>query len=164
MNARPVVRAATAADAPAIWSLLRDFAAFLKLESAVTGTAAMLAANLASDPPIVEALVAEIDGAVQGYALYFPIYSSFRARQALFLEDLFVAEAARGRGLAKAMVARLATITIERNLERMEWQTGRSNVASNALYRGIDAIVDDDVVVYRLRGRALEVMAGKDSM
>jgi len=156
------IRTATPADAPAIWKHVRDFAVYQKLEDRLTGSAEKLAASLATTPPRVEGLVAEVNGSIEAYALYFPMYSSFRTAQVLFLEDLFVSEAARRRGIARSMLARLARITLERGWQRMEWYTVANDARANALYRGLGAETVDGLLIYRMSGDALEAMAGRD--
>jgi len=84
-------------------------------------------------------LVAEVAGEISAYAVFFPTYSTFRARPTLFLEDLFVHPRARRQGVARAMLARLRTLAEERGCGRFEWNVLDWNVEAQALYASVGA-------------------------
>ena len=109
-----MIRPATAADAPAIARLIRALADYEHLSHAVALDDGQLREHLFGPRPFAEALLAEDAGAVVGYALFFPTYSTFLGRPGLYLEDLFVEPAHRGRGHGKALLAAVARLAVER--------------------------------------------------
>ena len=102
-----------------------------------------------------EVLVAEIDGQVVGYALWFKTFSTFLARPGIFLEDLYVKPAFRKRGLGKAMLLELVRIAAERRYGRIEWSVLDWNAPSIAFYKSLGAVPLDDWTMMRLNGEAL---------
>ena len=104
------LRPATPADADEIVALIRELAVFEKLEHMVVATAELLSSQLFGERPAAEVVMAELDGAVQGFALFFQNFSTFRCRPGLYLEDLYVRPAARGAGLGKALLRHLGFV------------------------------------------------------
>ncbi len=96
-----VIRPAAPEDVPVILELIRGLAAYERLSHAVTATAADLRATLFGERPAAEVLLAETGGETVGFALFFPNYSTFLGRPGLYLEDLFVREPWRGRGVGR---------------------------------------------------------------
>src|SRR5262245_54681337 len=125
MNARaqpdPAIRPATPADIPLILSLIRELAEYERLSHAVSATEAELRTHLFGPRPAAECLIGELDGTPQGFALFFTNFSTFLARPGIYLEDLYVRPAARGRGLGAALLAHLARLATERRCGRLEW-------------------------------------------
>ncbi|MGH7730993.1 MAG: GNAT family N-acetyltransferase [Candidatus Eiseniibacteriota bacterium] len=115
------IRAARPDDLPRIWDMLHGLAAYERLEHEVSGTAERLGEHLFGSRPLVECLVAESGGALVGYALFFPSYSSFQTAPTMWLEDLFVVPGERGRGTGRALMAALARITLDRGGRRLGW-------------------------------------------
>ena len=134
-----VVRPALPADGPAFLALVRALADFEHLAPPDDAACARLCADAFSVPPRYELWVATLDGAVIAYAATFTSYSTFLARPSLFLEDLFVSPAARRRGVATAMLARLEAVARERGCGRFEWMVLDWNVDAQQLYQGIGA-------------------------
>jgi len=153
------VRSATRSDVPLILAFIRELAAYERLENDVVATEASLAATLFGPHPSAEVLIAEMDGAPAGFALFFPNYSTFLGRPGLFLEDLFVRPATRGRGVGRALLAHLARIAGERGCGRLEWAVLDWNESAIGFYRKLGATPMDDWTVYRLTGEALEKLA-----
>jgi GNAT superfamily N-acetyltransferase len=155
-----MIREATEADVPLILQFIRDLADYERLADRVVATEEMLRRTLFGSPRFAEVLIAEKDGAPAGFALFFHNYSTFLGQPGIYLEDLFVREEMRGRGIGKGLLARLARIARERGCGRVEWAVLDWNAPSIAFYRSIGAISLDDWMIMRLTGTALESMAG----
>ena len=153
------IRPAIAADVPLVLQLIRELAAYEKLGHEVTATERDLRESLFSSPPSAEVVIAETDGGVAGYALFFHNYSTFLAQRGVFLEDLFVNSSARGRGVGRALLARLAQIAVERDCGRLEWFVLDWNDLAISFYRSLGAAPMDDWTMFRLTGPALETLA-----
>ncbi len=156
-----MIRPATAADAPAIARLIRALADYERLSHAVTLDEGRLRDHLFGPRPFAEALLAEDAGAVVGYALFFPTYSTFLGRPGLYLEDLFVEPAHRGKGHGKALLAAVARLAVERGCGRLEWSVLDWNEPAICFYRLVGAAPVDGWTVYRLTGDALEAAGGR---
>jgi GNAT superfamily N-acetyltransferase len=143
------IRFATRADAPAFIGLIQALADFEKLDGPDDAARARLVEDAFGPAPKYEVLVAEVDGQVSSYAIFFPTYSTFRAKPTLFLEDLFVHPRARRRGVATAMLARLRALAEERGCGRFEWMVLEWNVDAQKLYDGVGAKMLNDWRLYR---------------
>jgi GNAT superfamily N-acetyltransferase len=152
------VRPATPADVPAILQLIVDLAVYEREPDAVKATVAGLTATLFGPAPTAEAIVAEADGTVVGMALFFTNYSTWSGRNGIYLEDLYVTTEARGSGLGKALLARLAALAVERGCARLEWSVLDWNEPAIGFYRSIGAVPKDEWTVYRLDGAALAAL------
>ena len=104
--------------------------------------------------------LAEEDGAVVGFALFFHNYSTFLTKPGLYLEDLFVRPEHRGRGHGKALLAHLARLAVERGCGRFEWAVLHWNAPAIAFYKSFGAVPQSEWNVYRLTGDALKRLAG----
>ena len=125
----------------------------------VSGSAELLAEHLFGARPAAEALVAEADGEVVGFALFFGNYSTFRTQPGLYLEDIFVLPQARGRGIGKALLVSVARIARERNCGRLEWSVLDWNENAIAFYERAGATVMPDWRICRVTGAALDALA-----
>ena len=152
---------AVEADAPLILDLIRDLAEYEKLSDQVTATEADIARSLFGDPPRAEAAIARLDGEAIGFALFFHNYSTFLGRPGLYLEDLYVRPAYRGRGFGRRLLVHLARIAVDRGCGRFEWSVLDWNAPAIAAYRRAGAVPLDDWTVYRLTGDALKRLAGE---
>jgi GNAT superfamily N-acetyltransferase len=103
--------------------------------------------------------VAEVEGGVVAFALFFHTFSTFRGQPGLYLEDLFVRPAYRRRGIAKALLATLARLAVARECGRFEWAVLDWNAPAIGFYRALGASPLDDWTVYRLEGDALARLA-----
>lgn len=144
------IRAAGAADAALLLSLIRGLAEYEKLAHEMVATEAQLAAELGAARPVVHALVAERAGRAVGFALYFFSFSTFLARQGLYLEDLYVLPGERGGGVGRALLGELARRAAQRGCGRMEWSVLDWNTDAQRFYRGIGARPMDEWTVWRL--------------
>ena len=158
--AKVQVRPASPADASLIYGFIRGLAEYEKLLHEVEATQADVEGALFSDNPRAFCDIAEADGTPVGFALWFYNYSTFRGRAGIYLEDLFVREAARGLGAGKALLRRLAERCVEADLGRLEWAVLNWNTPSIEFYDSLGAARKDDWTVRRLDGEALRRLAG----
>ena len=133
------VRAARREDVPRVWDLLRGLARYERLDHEVTGTPERLAEDLFGARQRVECLVAEAEGGLVGYALFYPTYSSFQTAPMVWLEDLYVVPERRGRGDGRALLAELSRLALARGCRRMGWIVLDWNAASIRFYEGLGA-------------------------
>ena len=153
------LREARPEDVPAIVELIRDLALYERAPDECHADAALLHQHLFGPTPFAEAILAERDGEVCGFALFFHNYSTWLTRPGLYLEDLFVREEARGLGIGKALLVRLAEIAVARGCGRMEWSVLTWNEPAICFYRGLGAVPMDAWQVWRLAGGALKAVA-----
>jgi GNAT superfamily N-acetyltransferase len=154
------VRPIAPADVTRVWELLRGLAEYEQLTSAVTGDAGMLREALFGSGDRLRGLVAERAGRVVGYALYYPVFGSFRARWRLWLEDLYVEPEARGSGAGVALVAELARLTLAGGYLALDWEVIDWNRPALDFYEHLGARrVAADWLRYRLEGDALARLA-----
>ena len=149
------IRAATPADLPLICELIRDLAAYERLADAVRFDPAVLETKLFGARPYAEVVIGKLDGAAQGFALFFHNFSTFEGRPGIYLEDLFVREPARGSGLGQALLAHLAALAVARDCARLEWSVLDWNAPAIGFYQKLGARAMDDWTIMRLDGEAL---------
>ena len=147
------------ADIALILSLINELAEFEKLKAQVAATEATLRQALFGSRPAAEALIARSGGEPAGFALYFHNFSTFVGKHGLYLEDLFVRPAFRGRGIGKALLARLARLALERDCGRFEWAVLDWNRPARDFYEALGAESNPSWVNYRITGKALERLA-----
>ncbi len=152
------VRFATRADVPVIVALIRELAAYEDHAHLATATPQQLELELFGDKPTCECLIGEHGGEPVAFALFFHNFSTFLCRKGLYLEDLFVRPAARGTGLGKALLQRLAQIAVERECGRFEWSVLDWNVDAQAFYQRMGATMLDDWRICRVTGEALQAL------
>ncbi|MCU1590428.1 MAG: GCN5-related N-acetyltransferase [Frankiales bacterium] len=153
-----MIRVARPADVPVILELVHELAVYEREPDAVEATEAMLAAALFGSAPTASCHVAELDGDVVGFALWYVTFSTWKGRPGLWLEDLFVRPAARGHGFGKALLAQLARVCLERGYARFEWWVLDWNVDAQGFYRSLGARPEDDWTVWRVDGEALAAL------
>lgn len=158
------VRQARPDDSTLIYDLVCELAAYEKLEAAVDAPADKISAALFAKEPRVFCDIAEWDGASAGFAVWFLNYSTFRGRHGIYLEDLFVRPAYRGRGIGKALMGRLAKRCVDDGLARFEWAVLDWNAPSIAFYKSIGAQVMDEWKICRLSGAALQDFAASRTL
>ena len=155
MNYHFLVRQAKINDVPDIFNLIRALAEYEKLSHQVTGTAEDLQEHLFGDRPCIESIVAESDGKIIAFALFFPNYSTFLTKPGIYLEDLFVLPDYRRRGIAKAMLSHLGKLAIDRDAGRLEWSVLDWNQSAIDFYQNMGAEVLPDWRTCRVTGEAL---------
>ena len=153
-----MIREATEADVPLILQFIRDLAEYEHLAERVTATEEIIRRTLFGNPRFAEVLIAEEEGAPAGFALFFHNYSTFLGQPGIYLEDLFVREKMRGRGIGKSLLTKLARIARERGCGRVEWAVLDWNAPSIAFYRSLGAVSLDDWMIMRLTGDALAAL------
>jgi len=155
------IRSATAADVGTILGFIRDLARYERLEHKVVVTADEIERWLFADTRVAEVLLAIDAGEPIGFALFFVSFSTFLGRPGIYLEDLFVRETARGRGVGQALMRALAAIAVRRGYGRLEWAVLDWNAPAIEFYRRLGADVLDDWRVCRLTGAALDRLASR---
>ncbi len=155
------IRPAAPADVPQVLGLIRQLAAFERAPDAVRSSEAQLAQALfpAGGAPLVHCFVAERGGAIVGMALWFVSYSTWEGKHGIFLEDLFVAPAARGAGIGRALLASLAAEAERRGFRRVEWSVLDWNTPARDFYGAMGAAALTEWVPYRISGEALAALA-----
>lgn len=153
------IRPATSADLPLIAQFIRDLAEYEKLAHEVRFDEAVLGDRLFGTRPYAEVLIGEIDGVPQGFALFFHNFSTFEGKPGVYLEDLFVRPEARGSGLGKALLKRLAQIAVERDCARLEWWVLDWNEPAIQFYQKLGAKPMDEWTTFRVDGDALLELA-----
>ena len=148
-------------DAALILSFIRKLADYEKLSHEVITTEDQIREHVFGANPVAEVLLAYWGGEPVGFALYFRNFSTFLGQAGIYLEDLFVEPAHRGKGIGKALLVRLAKIAVERGYGRLQWAVLDWNTPSIEFYRSLGAVPLDDWTVYRVTGEALEQLASK---
>ncbi len=154
----PTIRFARREDAAVIVELIRELAIFEKLEHLAAATPAGIETELFGERPTCECLIGEQDGQPVGFALFFHNFSTFLCRKGLYLEDLFVRPSARGSGMGKALLTRLAQIAVERGCGRFEWSVLDWNVDAQEFYARMGATMLPDWRICRMTGDALQAL------
>ncbi|MBB6147060.1 GNAT superfamily N-acetyltransferase [Silvibacterium bohemicum] len=157
-----LIRPAVPADIPLIRALIQELAEYEREPHSVHITEEQLLRDgfgkNPEDSRYFACLIAEIDGAPAGFALYFPIYSTWQGRS-LHLEDLFVRPEFRGQGAGKALLRQVAAIAVERGCARLQWDVLEWNKPAIDFYRSLDATMLDDWRRMRVTGDALSKLA-----
>lgn len=159
VDAPAMLRAALPSDASELHRLIVALADFEQLRHLVQATPETVREQLfgrsSTGRPAAEAIVAERDGRVVGFALFFANFSTFLARPGLYLEDLFVEPGERGRGTGKALLVHLARLALERGCGRFEWSVLDWNASAIAFYESMGATVMPEWRICRVTGDAL---------
>lgn len=161
LAAPAVIRAARPQDVPVLLQMFLELAEYEHLEDQMRATEELLSAALFAERPAAEALIAERDGQVAGYALFYPTFSTFLAIQGVWLEDLFVRPQHRGAGIGRALLATVAARVRERGGERLEWSALDWNELALGFYRRLGAEPMRDWITHRLVGDGLRRLAGE---
>ena len=159
MNHHLLIRAARTEDVAAILILIQEFAEFEKLSSWCEVTEANLQEAIFGKKGFVQALVAMTDNRYVGYALFFPVFKSFRGEPSIFLEDLYITPDLRGQGLGFVMLREVAKYAQEQGYTRLDWQALKWNEAAIEFYKNLGAESDDENFDFLLRGESFEKLA-----
>ncbi len=155
------LRLATVEDTGLILEFIEGLAEYEKLAHQVVADEDQLRRSLFGDRPAAEVLIAEFNREPAGFALFFLNYSTFLARQGLYLEDLFVKPALRGHGIGRRLLSRLAQIAVERGCGRFEWSVLDWNEPAIRFYENLGARAMDGWTIFRMDGDALSELARK---
>jgi GNAT superfamily N-acetyltransferase len=153
------IRPAAEHDVPQVLRFIRELAVYERLEHEVVATEAALRAALFGPRPYAEVVLACLDGAPVGFALFFHNFSTFLGKPGIYLEDLFVRPEARGRGVGRSLLAWLARTALERGCGRLDWAVLDWNEPSIRFYHGLGALAQDEWTTMRVSGAALERLA-----
>lgn len=159
MGSTITTRPATPEDVPVLLALIRELADYEKLTHEVVATEAALQQTLFGEKKAAEALIGCVDGEPVGMAIFFHNYSTFLARPGLYLEDLYVQPAHRGKGLGKALITAVARLAVERGCGRYEWTVLDWNQPAIDFYETLGAEMKSNWRIMRVTGEALQRMA-----
>ena len=154
-----MIRPANPSDVSTILAFINELAEYAHLEHACAATEELLRENLFGAEPAAEAAMLEWEGKAVGYAIWFKTFSSFLARPGVYLEDIYVQPAFRGRGLGKSVFAHLVKIAAARGYGRIEWSVLKWNTPSIEFYQSLGAAALDGWEVMRLDAFAIAALA-----
>lgn len=144
---------------PLLLDLIRGLAEYERLAHEVVATPAKLRKHGFGRNPYFQTLICRRGGAVIGFALYFFTYSTFLAQPTLYIEDLYVVPAERGRGVGKALLRSAARVAVKRGCGRMEWAVLDFNTPAIRFYKSLGAKVRKEWLLTRLTGKQLSRLA-----
>jgi GNAT superfamily N-acetyltransferase len=160
MNSRePRVRPVEIVDVAAVVQLVHDLADYEQAADACQLTVSQLHAALFNDQPALFGHVALDQGDVVGCALWFLNFSTWRGVPGIYLEDLYVQPAHRGKGLGRALLVELARHCVGRGYARLEWAVLDWNEPSIRFYRSLGATAQDDWSIFRIDGESLTALS-----
>ena len=154
-----MIRNAVKEDAPRILQLIKDLAEYEKAPLEAKATLEQIEESLFSEDPHAFCHVVEVDGTVVGISIWFLNYSTWLGKPGIYLEDLYIDPAYRGKGFGLALLKELAKICIERDYERLQWWVLDWNEPSIEFYKSLGAEAMDEWTVYRVSGDALKNLA-----
>ncbi|MGE0668946.1 MAG: N-acetyltransferase family protein [Sphingomonadales bacterium] len=156
------IRQAAPGDAGLVHTFIAALADYEKLRHEMHATEADIDRALFGPRPWAEAVIADRGGIPAGFALYFYIFSTFKGRPGLYLEDLFVLPEHRGNGIGRALLAHLAGIAMDKGCARFEWTVLDWNEPSIRFYENLGARRHGEWLIYRLTGDGLARLAAEN--
>ncbi|MCU0344216.1 MAG: GNAT family N-acetyltransferase [Ignavibacterium sp.] len=150
MDSKIFIRTADEKDVPVIFSLIKELAEYEKLSDQISTSEKQLRETLFGDERFVEVLIAEFDGMMVGYALFFKNFSTFLGKPGIYLEDLYVKPEMRGKGIGKALLDRIILTAKQRNYGRVEWSVLDWNESAIDFYLKIGAKPLNDWKIFRI--------------
>jgi GNAT superfamily N-acetyltransferase len=157
-----MIRPATASDTSTICQLIHGLAEYEQLSHEAILDENQFREHLFGPRPFAEVLLAEDEGEVVGFALFFHTYSTFLGKPGLYLEDLFVRPEQRRKGHGKALLRAVVRLALERGCGRLEWSVLNWNEPAIGFYRSLGAVPLAGWTVYRLTGEALGAASNVD--
>src|SRR6202046_4122249 len=154
-----LIRRARPGEAGLVLSLVRELADYEKLLHEIEASEADIETALSGANPRLFCDIAEGNGEVAGFAVWFVNFSTFSGRSGIYLEDLFVRPAVRGKGIGKALLAHLAKQCVTNNWSRLQWSVLDWNEPSIAFYKSLGAVMMDEWTVCKVAGPALTALA-----
>lgn len=161
-EARFEIRLAKEEDVPSILGFVKELAEYEHMLDEVVATEEIMKEWI-FEKQKAEVLIGEEEGKPVGFALFFHNFSTFLGRSGIYLEDLFVKPAYRGRGYGKALLKRLAQITVERGCGRLEWCCLDWNQPSIDFYKSLGAVPLEEWTIYRMTGETLQEFGKRDA-
>jgi GNAT superfamily N-acetyltransferase len=159
MSGPVAIRAARAEDAGELLRFIRLLAVYEKLEHTVVADEATLVRHMFGARPAAEAALASVGGRNVGFALFFSTFSTFACAPGLYLEDLYVEEAARGQGIGRKLIAWGAKLALARGCARYQWSVLDWNEPARGFYRSLGAAEMKEWIGVRIEGEALAKLA-----
>jgi len=159
-----LVRPAESSDIPVILEFIHELATYEREPHAVIATETDLLRDGFGERPFFHCLIAEEDGEPAGFAFYFFNYSTWRGRPGIHLEDLFVRPRFRGRGVGKALLAKVAEVAVENQCARLQWDVLDWNQTAIDFYHSIGAKFLSEWRIMRVTGEALQALGAQDGV
>ena len=156
-----IIRPAVENDTGTIFSLINELAEYERLAHEMVATEDDIRRSLFGDRPYAEALIGEYENTPISFALFFYNFSTFAGRPGIYLEDLYVKPAYRGKGFGRKILVHIARLAIKRNCGRFEWSVLNWNTPAIRTYDKLNAKPMNDWILYRLTGEALLKLAEK---
>ena len=153
------IRRARPEDSALIFALLRELAEYEKLTHELVATEAGIAEALFAGNPVLICEIAEWEGKPAGFAIWFFNFPTFAGRRGIYLEDLFVRPAFRGKGIGKALLAHLARLCVDNGWSRLQWSVLDWNTPSIDFYKSLGAQMMDEWKLCKVAGAALSELA-----
>lgn len=157
-----IIRPLKEEDIPDVLRLLREFAEYERLSEHCLVDEQRMRMALFGAEAFVEGIVAERGGSLIGYSLFFPYFSSFRGERGLYVDDLYLAPAARSGGLGKRMLAAVAKRAMERGFERIDFLVHEGNRAAIEFYQRLGATHNEGEQHFKIAGEAFKTLAELD--
>jgi len=154
-----LIRRARPDEAGVVFALVCELAEYEKLSHEVDATEQSIADALFGDNPILFCDIAEWNGEVAGFAVWFNNFSTFSGRTGIYLEDLFVRPSMRGKGIGKALLAHLAKVCVDSGWSRLQWSVLDWNTPSIAFYKSLGAVMLDEWKLCKVTGPALAALS-----
>lgn len=154
------LRFAEEKDAGLILSFIKELAIYENLLSEVKATEAILLDSIFKRK-VVEVVIGEYEGLPVGFALFFYNFSTFLGKPGIYLEDLYIRQEAREKGLGKILLSFIAFLAVERDCGRFEWACLDWNEPSINFYKKMGAVAMDQWTVYRLQDSTLTDLANE---
>jgi len=153
------IRRARPDEAGLVLALVRELAEYEKLSHEVEATESMMADALFGENPRLFCDIAEWNGEVAGFAVWFINFSTFSGRSGIYLEDLFVRPSLRGNGIGKALLSHLAKVCVTKGWSRVQWSVLDWNEPSIAFYKSLGAVMMDEWTLCKVTGSALTALS-----
>ena len=153
-----IIRPATVSDVPLLLRFSREFAEYERQPDAVVITEETLVRDGFGSQPKFRSLIAEWDGEAIGYALFFGFYSTYKG-SGIFLEDLFVQERFRGRGVGRALLSQVARIARQEDSYGIRWEVLGWNESAIKFYKSLGCEFFDEWKQVLLEADALNRLA-----
>ena len=154
------IRNANINDSATILGFIKELAEYENMSNDVVATEDLIKQNI-FEKKLAEVIIAEFDNKPVGFALFFHNFSTFLGKSGIYLEDLYVQPAMRGKNIGKALLSSLAKIALDRDCGRLEWSCLNWNEPSIKFYKSQGAIPMDEWTVYRVTGNELNDLASK---